>query len=124
MENTPAADWTQLPVFRREDLMESCMDDMALVKDIVHTVLEDVPNNLALLDQALASGDLETARRGAHSVKSVARQLGGTRLATIMLAPELALKDGHRPDPAAMAAAAAAWQDFRAALIDAADLRN
>lgn len=111
------AEWISLPVFKQEDLLESCMEDMDLVKDIVKTVLDDVPKNFNLLDTALAAGDLETARRAAHSIKSVARQLGGVRLAAIMLEQEMSLKDGLPPSAPAATAAKPAWDEFRAALI-------
>lgn len=106
-----------MPLFNIQDLLESCMGDQDLVKDIVATVLEDVPKNFALLEASMASGDLETARRAAHSVKSVARQLGGVRLACIMLDQEMALKDGQYPDPRAREAAQPAWEGFRAGLL-------
>ncbi len=89
------------------------------VVELVDSFLEDAPNGLAALRQAIAAGDAGAFRRHAHSLKSNGVTFGATAFADAARALE------HSPLDE-LGAAAAARVDALAALFDAvaADLRG
>ena len=108
--------YSSLPVFVEKDLREACMQDADLIVDIVNTAIEDIPLNFQRLQQALQDNLLADACRAAHSIKSVARQIGGLQLAEIMQIQERGLHLGQRPAAGLQHAAAAAWPLLESAL--------
>ncbi|MFC5300855.1 ATP-binding protein [Azospira restricta] len=77
--------------------------DRALYRQIVPTFLDDLAEQLAGLDAALAAGDFGGARRAAHSVKGMSASVGAERLRRDAQALENACAAA---DAAAVAAAA------------------
>jgi HPt (histidine-containing phosphotransfer) domain-containing protein len=55
----------------------------ALATKMIGLFLASAPGRVNEIAGALASGDLEAARRGAHSLKPSAGQLGATRLSDV-----------------------------------------
>lgn len=108
--------YSNLPAFVENELRESCMHDAALIVDIVNTALDDIPLNFQRLQLALQGNQLADACRAAHSIKSVARQIGGLQLAAIMQIQERGLHLGQRPALELQQAGTAAWPQLEAAL--------
>lgn len=108
--------YLNLPVFVESELRESCMHDAELIVEIANTALEDIPLNFQRLQLALQGNQLADACRAAHSIKSVARQIGGQQLAAIMQIQERGLHLGQRPAVELLREAAVAWPRLEAAL--------
>jgi len=94
--------------------------DVDFVRQVIDTYLEDSPQLLAALRQALAGGDAETARRAVHSLKSNSASVGAGGLAEqareaeqLAKAGDLAAvagrQDGLAAEFARVAAALKAW---------------
>jgi histidine phosphotransfer protein HptB len=58
-------------------------DGDGFLRDIAGIYLEDTPNRIAELRQALASGDQITFTRAAHSIKGSSSNLGATQIRAI-----------------------------------------
>ena len=94
----------QAPVFDRAEMLENFAGDAELFVQIAGIFLDDVPQQLAALQAAQDSGDLETLRTAAHKIKgSVATFAAGEALAAAR-ALEQACKDGEAGRVAALAA--------------------
>ena len=77
-----------------EDLVVSTGGDPAFVNELIDTYLSDAP---ALFDQmrgALSSGDAETFRRAAHSLKSSSATFGAMALSAAARELEHLARDG------------------------------
>lgn len=61
-------------------LKEMVGGDHAFLIELIHTFLEDAPNELARMRQALESRDAALLRRAAHSLKSNSADFGATAL--------------------------------------------
>jgi HPt (histidine-containing phosphotransfer) domain-containing protein len=53
------------------------------IDELIDTFLEDAPKMIAEIKSALASNDVETFRRAAHSMKSNAATFGANELASL-----------------------------------------
>ncbi|MCX8086268.1 MAG: ATP-binding protein [Rhodocyclaceae bacterium] len=93
--------------------------DEALYRELTELFHRDAPQELANFAAAKAAGDWPTARRAAHSLKSMAASLGAERLREAAFALEQACQNGD----AALAAAAEAplRQEFSATMAALAD---
>ena len=65
-----------IPLIDREGALERIGGDAELYEEVVQIFLEDVPVQLGILREALASGDLKVGERQAHSLKSAAANIG------------------------------------------------
>lgn len=70
----------ELPVFDRAGMMGRLMDDEDLVKTISEGFLADIPLQIEKLRAAIEAGDVEGARRQAHTIKGASSNVGGERL--------------------------------------------
>jgi HPt (histidine-containing phosphotransfer) domain-containing protein len=61
-------------------LREMIGGDDAFLIELIHTFLEDAPNELARMRQALDSRDAALLRRAAHTLKSNSADFGATAL--------------------------------------------
>lgn len=86
------------PVLDQKTLMSRFMDDTDLAHRVVAVFLSDVPRQMALLNGYLDQGDVEKARRQAHSIKGAALNVGGNAMAAIALSMEK--EDSPAPLPA------------------------
>ena len=66
----------------------------ALAKRMIDLFLASAPGRVTGIEAALASGDLDGARRGAHSLKPSAGQLGAARLSDVCQRIEDAATEG------------------------------
>jgi HPt (histidine-containing phosphotransfer) domain-containing protein len=55
-------------------------DNDEFLREIITIFLEDTPQRIAELDQSLATGDVPTFTRAAHSIKGSSSNLGTLRL--------------------------------------------
>ncbi len=67
------------------DLQESLGTDEGddIVRELITVYLEDTPNILTALFQAIADGDVEIMTRSAHTLKSNSAQMGAKRLSAL-----------------------------------------
>jgi PAS domain S-box-containing protein len=69
----PAAETTStVPVFDRAKLLERVGGDNEICDEILKTFFADVPERVKEMEDALARGDNETLKRGAHTIKGAA----------------------------------------------------
>lgn len=57
--------------------------DADFIKELINTFLEDAPNQIVQMKDALIKKDAETFTRAAHTVKSNAATFGATELASL-----------------------------------------
>jgi HPt (histidine-containing phosphotransfer) domain-containing protein len=88
------ADEEDAVVFDRESMMDRMMGDAILLARVTGAFLEDMPGQLELLKELLASGASEDAARQAHSIKGAAANVGGERLRRVAYAMEKAADQG------------------------------
>ena len=69
-------------------------DDPAFLAELLDDFLAGTPGQLDALGAALDGGDLETARRVAHTLKSTAATFGATELSEACRRVEAAARDG------------------------------
>jgi len=70
----------EISVFNEIELLERLMGDQELVNIVVTTFQEDMPRQINALKQSLASGDLTSAHRQAHTIKGASANLGAGNL--------------------------------------------
>ena len=80
-------------VFDRADMLDRLLDE-DLVESILARFLASVPEQIASLRKALASGDAESTQRQAHSIKGAAANVSTERLRQAAWALEQAAKAG------------------------------
>ena len=64
-------------------------DDPALLRELVHLFLQDYPNHMATLREAIQRGDADHMTRVAHHFKGAIGIIGGTVASTLVSALEL-----------------------------------
>ncbi|MCI0361979.1 MAG: response regulator, partial [Planctomycetaceae bacterium] len=77
-----------------QEALEFAGGDGALLGEIVDAAKTETPRVLADLQRAVAQGDVELARRSAHTLKSTANYLGSKSLADVAQRVELMIRDG------------------------------
>jgi len=100
------------------DLQAVIGGDRADLEELISDFIEDAPRQLAQMAQAGAAQDLDAVRRGAHSLKSNARDLGAVAFAQLCAELETDLNTpGFVGDlTARVSAITTLWPDVRAAL--------
>ncbi len=78
-----------------DELLASLEGDTAFLGELSATFLSDAPSLLAQLNAALAAGDADAFRRGAHSLKSSSASLGAHDLSRAAKELELMGKAGN-----------------------------
>ena len=71
------------PVLDKSAALARMGGDEELYDEIFDLFVEDAPKQLALLATAISNGDRPVAQRQAHSLKSAAGNIGGTRMAQL-----------------------------------------
>lgn len=71
------------PVIDRQALDRHTMGNAALQQELFILFFDQMPVYLDQLDDALASGDVDSWRMAAHGIKGSSRALGFVRLATL-----------------------------------------
>jgi histidine phosphotransfer protein HptB len=72
-------------------------DGGAFLRELIEIYLQDTPNRLAELEQALASKDAPVFTRAAHTIKGSSSNFGAGRLSKLALEIELQGKTGNLP---------------------------
>lgn len=95
IESSPAVqEQKENEVFDKKGLFERLMEDKDLIKDIIEGFLEEVPGQIAALNEALEKKDRELIRRQAHSLKGASANIGASALRETAYQIELAAKAG------------------------------
>ena len=98
-------------------LLETVGGDEEFLAELIGTYLADSPNLLAEMRSAIESGETETLRRAAHTLKSTSATFGASRLAGIAREIEAAAAGGDLDGiPARVEVAAAEYEIAAAAL--------
>ena len=63
-----------------DELERSVGSDREFLRELVETYLDDAPAQVAAIRQGQASGDIQLARRGAHTLKSNSASMGAHAL--------------------------------------------
>ena len=93
------------PVVDTTILNELSMIDPAIVVDLVHAFVSDVPHRIVALQRAVSEKSGNDILREAHGLKGGACAVGGIRLAELCAAIETDACAGHFEDAAARATA-------------------
>jgi len=93
-----AAPYGNEAIFDEHFMLDQIRGDRMLARTIIVTATEDMQNYLDQLEQAVATADWKLAQRAAHTMKSLAAQLGGTRLSKMMIEADARLKRGEQID--------------------------
>jgi HPt (histidine-containing phosphotransfer) domain-containing protein len=86
---------TALDLEALDRLLKAAGGDPAFVADLIDAFAEDAPAMLADLRSGVASGDSESVRRTAHTLKSNAATFGGTQLAAVCADLESSAGNGN-----------------------------
>ena len=76
-----------------DELIQMSGEDF--INELIDAFLEDAPNMILNMRQALATRDVETFRRNAHSLKSNANTFGATELASLAKELEFMAKENN-----------------------------
>ena len=85
---------TMALVFDRAGMVARLMDDERLARTVADGFLEDIPRQIAALKILLATGDVASAERQAHSIKGASANVGGEALRDVALEMEKAGRAG------------------------------
>jgi PAS domain S-box-containing protein len=100
-----------------DELVASTGGDPDFIRELIDTYLTDAPGLFAQMRSALTSGDAETFRRAAHSLKSNSASLGALTLSALAKELEMMGKAGTLEGAAAkIAAADVEYERVKAAL--------
>lgn len=96
-EKTPAdadAIGSSAMVWNRSEMLERLAIDEALIDDLVEAFLEDMPQHIDALREALRQEDASNATLHAHTIKGTAANMGGEQLRMVAYEMEQAAKAG------------------------------
>jgi HPt (histidine-containing phosphotransfer) domain-containing protein len=77
-----------------DQLLDTFGGDAGFLREMLDTFFEDTPQQLAAIRGGLASGDAETVRRAAHSLKSNSANFGALALSARCRELEMLAKSG------------------------------
>jgi len=89
-------------VFDKAGLLRRVMGDEKLAKEIIGVFLEDIPNHIAALKEAVANADAPVVQRVAHTIKGAAANVGALALQELASLVEKAGKDADLDETAAL----------------------
>jgi two-component system, sensor histidine kinase len=92
------------PTFDAKALLGFFSGDIGMSRNVVFAVIKNMPRQFGLLESALIAEEPAVAQRIAHTMKGLASQVGGLRLASRLYATEHELKSGRNPEPVSIAA--------------------
>ncbi len=84
-----------LPVFDRVALLDRCMDEEDLVRDVLTLFLDNMPERIQELQAALDTGDVPAAHLVAHTIKGMAANIGAEVLRALAREMEDAAEGGE-----------------------------
>ena len=68
--------------------------DSQFIAELIDTWVSDATEQITVIEQALVTGDADTLRRAAHTLKSTSQSLGAVQLAGICAEIEAHARDG------------------------------
>jgi HPt (histidine-containing phosphotransfer) domain-containing protein len=71
-------------VLDREQLRDACMDDQALMRELVASLIDDTTQQLIALQTAVEHADSGECKRVAHYVKGACANLGAATMAVTL----------------------------------------
>jgi HPt (histidine-containing phosphotransfer) domain-containing protein len=89
-------------IYDQELCLERLDDDLELLLELIEVYVEDAPNIFSRLSQALEGGDLESAEREAHSMKSASANVGAERTREVSRLAEIAAREKRSEDVAGL----------------------
>ena len=81
------------PILEHEELLERMLSDESLAREIVEAFLQDAPDQLEALHQAIDNRDFTAVRERAHTLKGAAGNVSGIALHELAKALEEAAKN-------------------------------
>jgi len=93
-EPEPESGVSEEKIFDPDEMMQRFLDDEELAHDIIQAFLSDIPGQITILKNHLASGDAHAVQRQAHSIKGAAANVSGSRLRKKAFEMETAGKAG------------------------------
>ena len=66
-----------------DELEKSVGDDRSFVRELVETYLEDAPRQIETVREGIATGDVESTNRAAHTLKSTSATVGALGLSAM-----------------------------------------
>lgn len=107
-------------VFDKKQLLTMAADDEELAAQVAGVFLDDIPKQLAALDEAFANADQPTAERVAHTIKGASATIGGERLRAASEVGERLAREGKMAEAQTNAAEIKArYDELRIALEEA-----
>ena len=76
-----------------ENVLERLGGDEELLAEVVELFIDEVPDILCSLEEAIKNGDWENARKLAHTLKGSSSNIGAERFASLALELEKTSKD-------------------------------
>ncbi len=104
------------PVFDEAGMLGMFDGDRGLAQEIIRSAMEDFPNYLGNLEQAVAARDWPAAGRICHTMKGLAAQIGAHAFARRCKELDLRLRDGGEIDAAVIASLRGEFGTLRQAL--------
>ena len=80
--------------FNREEFLDRLLDDEELAAELILTFLGDIPRQLARLEEAITTGELQQVKMVAHKIKGATANLGAMEMQEAIAAVEHAAEDG------------------------------
>lgn len=93
-----------MSIFDRSVALHHTGDDTGILEEILRMFLEQGPERMALVESALARGEVKDLEREAHGLKGAAATLGMEQLRRASHAVERLAADGRLDDAAARVA--------------------
>jgi len=87
-------------IFNRDDLHHRLGSDPELISMVIGVFIDDMPQQIKALKEAVKIQDAKEATRLAHSIKGAAANVGGESLQAAALKLEEAGREGNLPDMA------------------------
>jgi len=105
-----------VPLFDSNALLNPLGDDRELAKIVIASAMNDIPSYLDTLEQALAQGKWQEARRMTHTMKGLTAQIGGLRFSQRSKEADDRLKRGEEIDAATIGDLRREYQELCRAL--------
>ncbi len=83
-----------IPLLDREGALKRLQNDTEFLNVLYDAFLEDLPNKLKAIDEAVSSGQIQLMQRTSHSLKGAAATVGAAALRETALAMEMAAREG------------------------------
>jgi PAS domain S-box-containing protein len=93
--NAHAVDGEESVIFDRSLLLKRVHGDEEIVTEVMEVFLRDIPQQIVILQEAIANGDGMLTERQAHSIKGAAANVGAMALREVAYQIERTAKEGQ-----------------------------